>query len=370
MSFIYNDKNLLNKLLKAGQAKPVAPGFTNDAVNTARQMLANLDQQISGKDVFTAGRDDASARTTHLKDLDSLLFFLSYNKIAHNGKDIVVPNRQESTQNKNLVDSGYIPFSVDGKEPYQYYIDKIALVAYLKSLQSSDNPIQNAMINSLIEKANAKLQLNLTKDTLSQPAQTKPNVGVAGSTVNDVANPKTVNQSSNQVDNRQIFAQISTTLPFDTHDIDFNRIINFFKLYTTVIGNAGAPSKSSVFAAIQQAKTAMNKASSSTPINRVNFPLDNLNPAQVQSWLKPPQGQYFDSLLQSLITVITNVEVVVKDFYNSYSRRASTESADKMSEELHNLVQQQILGNSIFQHNFNILKDVENRLGEVTQQGR
>lgn len=382
MSFIYDDKNLLNKLLKAGQTQPqVTPAAKTDpavrtrAVETARQLLSNLEQQVSGKDVFTAGRDDAAARTTHLKDLESLLQFLNFNKIAHNAKEIVIPNRPQLMQPsyyEGLIKSGYTPYSSDGKEPYQFYIDKAALMAYLKSLQGSANAIQNAMVNSLIEKANAAMQLNLVKDTLSQPlTPTKPHVDVAGSTTVELADPKVA--PNKVVDNSQLFAQIGTTLPFDTHDIDFNRINAFFKLYTQLIGynqtnkNVRGDSKTQVFAAIQQAEAAMAKASSNTPINRRNFPLDNLNAAKVAGWLKNPQGQYFDSTIQALLTVIQNTEVVVEDLYNSYSRRASTDAADKMSTELHNLVQQQIIGNSIYNHNFNTLKEVENRLGEITQ---
>jgi hypothetical protein len=66
----------------------------------------------------------------NLKDLDSFLFFLHYNKITHDGLLIVI----KCDEMLNINDKNYIPYSKNKQQPYEYYVNQKALFNYFKSL--------------------------------------------------------------------------------------------------------------------------------------------------------------------------------------------------------------------------------------------
>lgn len=375
MSFIYKDESLINKLIRLAQnAQPTTPvpqKTNDDYLNIAKKLVKNLQEQITGPGVFTAERDDAAVRTTHLQNLTSLFSFLSFNGIKFNSQQIVIPNKYENIRTTSegkeyydyLKNNGYFEYPSNQEKP-QYYINKSGLVSYLKDLQSKNNPILNAMVSKLIEQANIDLKLDLTKDNVQKENVNDNNPKEPHRDVASGGEPAGIRPIP-EANALQLLNQSIEELPFDTQDIDFNRINKFFETYKKLLPNN--PQRDAVLQAMQQAQDSMRNAQTTTQINRDTFPMYNLTPNMVQSWLKPPQGQYYDSLLQALLGVINNTEYVVHNLYNSYARRPSTTSRVVLNAEQENLVQQQIIGSSKYRSNFNTIKQMESRLGEVKQ---
>lgn len=389
MSFIYEDEKLIKELVALAQiaapVKPVAPTkpvTTNTlpdprVLETAKQLVKSLQAQFNGGSVFTAERDDAAVRTIHLQNLSSLLNFLSFNGIHYNGMPLVVDYTGQSGMGVSKKPSAVVFDTFDAAKkamyaPYpnaeniQYYINKNGLIAYLRDLQSKSNLVLNAMVSKLIDQVNSELQLNMPKEApeAESTPQLKGNLNMHSK--NPGATPSAATDTATAM---QLLSQVIEELPFDTQDLDFNRINKFFDTYKRLISgpNVQESRKAPVLQAIQQAQDSMRNAQSTTQIARTNFPMYNLTPNMVQSWLKPPQGQYYDSLLQALLGVANNTEYVVRDLYNAYARRASSASRVTLNPEQENLVQQQIVGNSKYRSNFNAIRQMASRLGEVKQ---
>lgn len=380
MSFIYEDEKLIKELITLAQPAPVksvtpaAPAKDPRVLEIAKKLVQNLQSEFKGG--FTAERDDASLRVTHLQNLSSLLNFLSFNGIKYNNMPLVVDYTNQSGMGVSKKPSAVVYDSFDDAKkaqyvPYpnleniQYYIHKNGLIAYLRDLQGKNNPVLNAMVAKLINQVGTELQIQVPKE---------PPVDVAGPEDPEKQNPqlKMTTKPEAATDTAtaiQLLNQAVEELPFDTQDLDFNRINKFFDTYRKLISgpNVQENRKAPVLQAMQQAQDSMKNAQTTTQIARTNFPMYNLTPNMVQSWLKPPQGQYYDSLLQALLGVINNTEYVVRDLYNAYARRASSTSRVTLNAEQENLVQQQIVGNSKYRSNFNAIRQMASRLGEVKQ---
>lgn len=370
MSFIYN-KNLLKEFEKIAQAQSV----DRQTLEIAKNLIPLLKDQLEGKDVFTANKINAELNTTNLKDLDSFLFFLFFNKITHNGS-VIVDDYSAKADDKN-----YIPYSkknVMPGEPDKYFINKNSLIAYLKSLLSTDNPVLKVMINKLIDSVNSQLNVNMSKDTLLEPANKniKNQVGFA---IEDNSTEKTQSgqqltqeqaskaqkeQSVLQTSN-QLLVEIAENLPFDNEDIDFQRIERFFQNYEKLneLRSYLTPGRVSATTGIAVARDAIEKVKSVTANGTTsNILLTGLTPQKLTTLLKQPWIVNYKYFIEYIILVLNNTRDVVSEFYNAYARKSTPDSRITMSDDLAQLVRNQT---AIYNYNFNQLQDIASRLGQV-----
>jgi hypothetical protein len=365
MSFLYN-KDLLEKLKKIAQTQ----NFDKESIELAKNLIPLLEQQIDGKDTFTANKADAELHTTNLKDLDSFLFFLYFNKITHNGTLIVYKGNVSSKAS----DKSYVPYLKNGQEPYEYYINKNSISAYLKSLLDTDNPVLKVMINKLIESLNQSLNLDLTKDTLSNP---KPTSGQVGFAIEDNSTEKTQNnvevtdanknkqEVSIQQQSAQLFEELAKNLPLDNDDVDFQRIERFFQIYEELnnFRSILTPGRVSATTSISAARQAIKQAQSATVNgNTSNILLTGLTPQQLTLILKTPWNTHYDYFIEKLLLVIENTRAVISEFYNAYVRKSTPDSRIVMSDSLAQLVSNQM---AIYTSNNHQLSDLKLRMGEI-----
>ncbi len=363
MSFIYDDQELLSKLIKLSQvaAPPAASEAPAGSLEVARQLIENLKTQLEQPEAvkFTADRDDANLNMTHLQNLDSLLSFLNFNKIKYNGLPLVISRGSSTTLVGGMVPGDvelnqlpeaqrklYMPYP-DALNP-THYLYKDGLVYYLKDLQSKGDNLLKTMTSKLIEELNfdmgsASTELKMTMQMHPDKAKTEP-----------TAQPATQPTSSTeQINELQILNNIMGTLPFDVEDIDFDRIKEFFTLFTQLIsGLRDEDKKSQIMQEINAANTAMANTlfDSNVPVGR--FPMANLTPSLMASWLKQPSGQYAHGFWSNLLAVLDHTEHVVGRLYSIYYNRLSP--AHK------NAIAQQILGtNSKYLTNRRDLVDME-----------
>lgn len=365
MSFLYS-KDLLEKFKKIAQAQ----NFDKESIELAKNLIPLLEQQIDGKDTFTANKANAELHTTNLKDLDSFLFFLYFNKITHNGTLIVYKGNVSS----KAADKNYVPYSKNGQEPYEYYINKNSITAYLKSLLETDNPVLKVMINKLIESLNQALNLDLTKDTLSNPKPTSGQVGFAiedNSTEKTQNNPevtdanKTKQEVSIQQQSAQLFQELAENLPLDNEDVDFQRIERFFQIYEKLndFRSILTPGRVSATTSISAARQAIKQAQSATINgNTSNILLTGLTPQQLTLILKTPWNTHYDYFIEKLLLVIENTRAVISEFYNAYVRKSTPDSRIVMSDSLAQLVSNQM---AIYTSNNHQLSDLKLRIGEI-----
>lgn len=365
MSFIYN-KNLLKEFEKIAQAQSV----DKQTLEIAKNLIPLLKDQLDGKDVFTANKTDAELNTTNLKDLDSFLFFLFFNKINHNGS-LIVNNTLSKVNDKN-----YITYT-NKFTAEQFFVNKNSLIAYLKSLLSTENPVLKVMINKLIDSANTELNINMSKDTLSEPNKNiKNQVGFA---IEDNTTEKTQSEqqptaqqaAQNQKEksvlqqSAQLLAEIAENLPFDNEDIDFQRIERFFQNYEKLneFRSILTPGRVSASTGIAVARDAIEKVKSVTANgNTSNVLLRGLTPQTLTSLLKQPWKLNYKYFIEYIIIVLNNTKEVVSEFYNAYARKNTPDSRITMSDDLAQLVRNQT---AIYTYNLNQLQDIAARMGQV-----
>ena len=103
MSFILQDRNLLNQLLKFAQQgqplpAPEAGNQTDKLKDVAKKLVDNLMGQIGQTGTFTADRDNADLNMKNLVNLKALLTFIQFNGIRYNNLKLVIPHTKNGAQ--------------------------------------------------------------------------------------------------------------------------------------------------------------------------------------------------------------------------------------------------------------------------------
>lgn len=374
MSFIYNDKKLIEKLIKAGiGVSSVAPGIAGtsakigielaeegkQSLELAKKLIANLQDQLSGKAIFSAEREDAQLFPKHVENLNKLVNFLSLNGIKYNSMLISLDVGESALAKKSgevyyagldeIERSKYAQYLTDNNGKPLYYVYKDGLIAYLKDLLSKGNEILNVMLQKIIDEANQVLKLNIPKELPKQDAP-KQEGPVQPGKQNPQA-PQTQPALSNES-----FSEIIRYLPFKIDDIDFNRIGEFFESYKRVLTSSSSQGRSiPISGSINNAFTAMGVVANNTSSNIRVFNISNLNVKQVILWTKAPQGQHIRLLLGALIDVIFQTSMVVQDLYNTYFSNDNRKVQGSNYDAYKNLVYQQL---HIYQSNNSKLREV------------
>lgn len=152
----------------------------------------------------------------------------------------------------------------------------------------------------------------------------------------------------------QIIEQIIQSLPLDVQDIDFNRIKNFFTLYSKVA------SRDNVQSALMSMATAMNIMSETSALTLTGFQQTfriTRNVQELMTWLKPPAGNNAKTFLYNLQQIIVETGKIIGMFYNEFARTLYSGDRQTLNGEQKALVEAQYLGgNSIYSQN---LRDIQ-----------
>lgn len=258
MSFIYDDKKLINDLLKSaidfenrflkkGQ-KPVPNEAAEDKgvadadkARIALDFLDDIEKTVTGEvGNITTGRDGGTQLTPlSMESLGALVQFLADSQMMIDYKRIAY-HAQENPPDKN----NYVLYNLEGNTLFEmqtgagprgqeiitkgYYVNKNLLIMYLKSLQEEAHKTQNELIsmqvNTLINEANQ--QMNAKIGPYKPPAKPgeKPEqkTGPGGLTA----------EQANNLNN------LIKELPLDRDDIDFNRIKNSFEYIKNILAGS------------------------------------------------------------------------------------------------------------------------------------
>jgi hypothetical protein len=174
MSFILEDKLLVDLLVKYAQAQPQQyVAVSPEDVNSVRGLIANLEKQLSGgpaeggAEITTGSGQAAQLTSMNMKNLSSLVNWMGMNGIKVDGKNVVVG------ANELPNDPSYVPMRFEGDQTFRpstqltFKVNKDLLIKYLQSLQGqlakNPNPVMRAQVEAIIQEANEQLDTNIGK---------------------------------------------------------------------------------------------------------------------------------------------------------------------------------------------------------------
>lgn len=189
MSFIHDDKNLINELVKHGldfetkfsKMGQVTPP-TNQAMVVLRSMLDSLADQLPGtKDPnapseishekgFAEG--DPQLTSMNLEGLGALTDFLAVNKITVDGQRISYPmNEDPNSDDYQLYqlepNAGLLEVEDRSRVTKGFFVNKDLLNKYLVSLQAQlqakPNPVMGVQLRKIIQQANTQLESGINE---------------------------------------------------------------------------------------------------------------------------------------------------------------------------------------------------------------
>lgn len=388
MSFIYDDKNLIDQLLlsgldfevkfsKKGQAAAASVNASNDYANL-RSLIVDLSKQLLPKDPNAAPaasvisyEGDANNKpkmtSTHLEGLGALVNFLEMNKITVDGKRIAYsqgedPKSQEYQLYQLEGNAGLLEVADRSQVTNGRFVNKDLLKAFIMSrlaaLSQQPNKVEEVQLGVLIQEANKLLGTNINPVYNKPVAPTQPGATPA----QPAATPA---QPGKGVQGTQQFIQsMVQNLPLDRNDIDFTRIRDFFKIYSQFLSASTNPRKAEVDANIATAERAMIEASGMTSSGDTRFPMTR-DYTEIRDMIKPPVGGMYIPFLLGLQSVVEATAKVVGQFYATYIRK-SQRAEENFTSEQREEVEQQILGdNSAKVQNLEILQGLQRNLPKV-----
>lgn len=283
MSFILQDKKLLNQLILHGLSKTAQQyvGVGPQDFTAIRGIIANLEQQLSSPSsavitsaqIGTEGDQSASLNSTNMENIGSLIEFLATNKITVDGKRIAYaanenPNDPSYPLYKLQGSAGLLELANRGETvQYGYYLNKALLSEYLNSLRGqlvkSPNPVMNAQVEALVHQANEELDANVAdsyqetkKLPTNQPLDNVPqNVQTSdpaaqgaivltyGDITSDTAFNSWIQKNNVSVDGKAF------------RDLQYNKcglVSVLFKRAKSYVGNATSPADKEKFSVYQQ----------------------------------------------------------------------------------------------------------------------
>jgi hypothetical protein len=372
MSFIYQDQDLIHKLLKISQTPQPDP---KQFMDLAKELVKNLQTEFSGGMTFTSEKDNADLSQAHLVNVNELLYFLNFNQIKANGKSLVL--RAQNFDLKQLGDDAnlYTQFPAQGEA--QYYVYRKALEAYLQDLKtkSKDNPIFSATINKLSTAINTELPYtapkpeaagNSNEQSIESGQQGtdggpgKPGTSGTGTGTGSGSGTGSASATTSKV-RAESLQNMVNVLPLNPNDVDFNRIREFFNYFRTILQNsqyAGAAEISKNMNDTEFYITEVQKMTR-TGASQINLYED---PIGIGNLLKPPVTTIYKPFLNSLEYIVENTGRVINAFYAMHRTQLSENTNNR------SLIEAQATGsNSYLVRNKESIQALINRYNEVVK---
>lgn len=342
MSFIYDNKNLLNELFKAGQAP------NNQVLEMAKKLVKNLQTESAGGTVFTAERADANLDQIDFSSnksesvLSNLLYFLQYNGIKANSKTIVF--KAQNFDLDALGEDAKLYVQYPEKDAPRYYVYKKGLTDYVADLKrkAANNPVFMANV--------AKLEQSIANELPSVTPTPAPTPG--GKKAPGPQDPRYQQvgyKDHKKQPGRKTFdlRKLLGKFPLLEDRIDYQRIENFIDSYSQITGESSA-----LVNAIDQALTFIQTNFGNAGSNAISLSID---PDQAAALL--PKNVTPAALFSNLYVLIVNVQQLLNHLKSI--------SYDQMDEQLQRQLDQQVGtdpndGNSIAYQNLARLTDLKN----------
>lgn len=399
MSFIYDDKNLINELIKQGldfesrfkkdaqianttapsnTFKPMQPGGDVQGAQArsaiALKMLNDIEESIdqatnpdSSRTNVTSGVDSAELTGINLEGLGPLVAFIVSNKIMVDFTRIAYDANETPPNNSyrlyNLEsNAGFVEVADRSKVTRGYYINKDLLIKYLNSLQANAHSkkitVMEVQLKSLITQANLQLGTNINPE---YQAPKSPTTDAAGSDPAS-ASPTASNGGNNVVQSMHFLTQ---NLPLSRDDIEFERIRTFFNGFKKHLVDSKNPRTAEINNSMNAAERFMQSATAMTNTNKTRLDL-NVSWSEVRDMLTPDVNHKYIPYLRQLQSIVQLTADVVANFYSMHIRGDERSKTRFSSEEKSDVEFQFLGGNSAKTQNLEKLQSLERDVGKAT----
>lgn len=373
MSFIYDDKKLVEDLLKAalehtekfskkGQANTDPSGNAARA-KIALKMLDDLDRDPN-EPLISSSNEEAKLFSYHVENLGALLNFIIQNGITIDYKPIALeqnPNNPAFSFYKLETNAGFAERADRSRDTKGFYVNKDLLVQYIKSLQKiaheSGNEVMRVQLGSLIDQANNQLGTKI--DPNYQPKE-KPGTP-------ETQKPGQPGQVSGK--EFEIIKDMANNLPLQAESLDFNRIRYFCDKFKELLQNSRHTEASAIANNIKNVETAMANASQMTASKgdpRISMSgnwMDIKN--QLASTVAGAVTRSYRPFLDNLSYIVTTVAALVDSFYAMY--RKSIFDRPEFSDMADEIKQQSMAGGSYKIQNSRIIDSWKDATSQAVQ---
>lgn len=312
MSFIYDDKDLINKLLNFGsdfEQKYIKIGQQAAPVNADK---ANLLALLNGleKEVGSEQRSLVDQK----QQVDSVSNVFSAEGVA----------------------AGQVPLSLidmQTKETFNHWMNRNNIEVNLngKNYKFSDPEFDGRVVVTALHNRAKLLSTKATSDDakniyaayIQQVEALAPSIEFQGKPT-DLGLPKTntTTNNGNAASTESLIRNLANSLPFNSETINFGDITDFIDKYVELV-NANQDQKAQsrvqqINQFAQQAKSAM-AAVSAHANNMTNFPINRIGPHQVKNWYaNSTSGQHYLPIVTGLANVLTLTNNILSDLARLY----------------------------------------------------
>lgn len=186
MSIIYNDKSLLNELIRLAQAAaPASAVPTDDSTKVkslALKLLSNLDSQVNSTHKFTSDKDSSMLRMNNLQSVNELLNFLHSDMIKYNGIPLALRHDKMGPGQgiasgvgdttfaglDKTVQDQYVKYpQPDASDPdnFRYWVNKNGIITYIQDLQKKAKDTDNRLMEAILGKLSQQIKDQIGIDT-------------------------------------------------------------------------------------------------------------------------------------------------------------------------------------------------------------
>lgn len=340
MSFIYDDKDLINKLLNFGsefEQKYVKIGQQAAPVNTDKanllSLIANLEKDLN------AGTSEVAPD----QQLDMVGNIFSDKGVASGQIPLTFMEIQTPEVFNRWMKANNVEVILNGKN-YKFDEPEFDARLVIKALHDRARMLTTKATNDQAKSIAAAYQKQIEALSPSILFQGK-SAELQGTSANETNAP---------VDTNQLLRQLNEDLPFNDYTIDFEKIRGFLETYLQLVNANKDPKAQNRVQSVTQAANQIQQSMAAIPThvtsNMQRFPMtENVGPNQVKEWLQP--GNHYLPLIMGLSNIITQTHNVVLDLAASYPNGVDRQAMQSQTD--------------MYNRQLTILRNLQSRAGTV-----
>lgn len=345
MSFIYDDKDLINKLLNFGsefeqkyiklgqQAAPTAPPANADKANLLA-LLNNLEKEV--------GSTPASLVDQKQK-VDDVSNVFSAKGVATGQVPLSLIDMQTPEAFNHWMKRNGIEVTINGQN-YKFDDPEFDARIVVTALHNR--------AKMLTTKATSDDSKNIYAAYVKQVETLSPSILFQGKSAE--LQGTSSNETSAPVNTNQLLRQLNEDLPFNDYTIDFEKIRGFLETYLQLVSANKDPKAQNRVQSVTQFASQIQQSMAAIPShvtgNMQRFPMtENVGPNQVKEWLQP--GNHYLPLIMGLSNIITQTHNLVLDLAASYPNGVDRQAMQSQTD--------------MYNRQLTILRNLQSRAGAV-----
>jgi hypothetical protein len=366
MSFIYDDKQLIEDLIKAGldfdntfSKKAQTTKLNPDQAKIALILLDNIENVVNPDEPIISSNLDKpeGLLDPYLEGIGALVRYVAANQLMVNGHRIAYDNINKPPAKDT---AAYIPYELEANsftgqwenQPTDrtlkntFFINKDLLINYLMSLQAESHKQKNKLLEfklkTLIGEANRIFNIKI--DPNYKPP-TKPGSEEPGKEPGGKPGETPGGQPASGGSSQSVKALVQM-LPLQLDRIDFTRISRFFTALTNLMGAYSGPKSAEIKNNINNAMGVMQVTANMTANKDTVLSMRSSHEdvaMMLMSNTGTPVGRAYVPFLWNMQNIIVSTAAVVENFYIMYAGEDDERAKDKFTDEEIRKIKEQFL---------------------------